>query len=425
MKRAAYIIAFLFFFSAAGARADFDILAWKSRARITGGQSASGYAILQLPPEFFSHLKPDLSDLRIINSDGEVPYVLGVEKEAMSSSRVPARMYNLSAGAGGGSVSFLADLGETAAFHNAITIRVASENFRRGVVIEGSDDEKSWRILTSQGQIFDYTVRDIKSVSVRDTDVRYPEATFRYLRVTISGGPIDVRGVEVSREIQLAAREAAYDPDTSVSENAGAQTTDIVLDLGADGIPHRRGVLSTESVNFNRPIAIFDSSNKTDWRLLTYGYLYDIETPAFTGSNLGFVYPESNRRYLKISVLNGDDRPISIDGVSLYGVVRRVIFSYDPAKEYFAYLGRPDARRPQYDFEKISQYLDFSLLDQVSAGSVEENLEYREPVPPKAPLTERSPYVLPVILGVVVALLAFLLLRLVSRAMPNQPVTKI
>jgi len=425
MRKVVFIIVSLFFLFAVGARADFDINAWKSRARITGGQFASGYAILQLPPEFFSHLKPDLSDLRIVNSDGEVPYVLGVEKESVSSSRVPARMYNLSAGAGGGSVAFLADLGQTAAFHNAITMRVASENFRRGVVIEGSDDEKSWRILTSQGQIFDYTVRYIKSVSVRDTDVRYPEATFRYLRVTISGGSIDVRGVEVSRELALAAREAAYDPETSVSENTGAQTTDIVLDLGADGIPHRRGVLSTESVNFNRPIAIFDSSNKTDWRLLTYGYIYRIETPLFTGTNLDFAYPETNRRYLKISVLNGDDRAILIGGVSLYGVVRRVIFSYDPAKEYFAYLGRPDARRPQYDFEKISQYLDISSLDQVSAGRVEENPEYKAPEVPKAPITERSPYVLPVILGVVVALLAFLLLRLVSRVMPNQPVTKI
>src|SRR3989338_10473030 len=120
MRKAVCIIAFFFFFPAVGAYADFDINAWKSRARITCGQFASGYAILQLPPEFFSHLKPDLSDLRIVNSDGEVPYVLGVEKESVSSSRVPARMYNLSAGAGGGSVAFLADLGPGSAFHNAI-----------------------------------------------------------------------------------------------------------------------------------------------------------------------------------------------------------------------------------------------------------------------------------------------------------------
>ncbi|MEK7077217.1 MAG: DUF3999 family protein, partial [Patescibacteria group bacterium] len=377
MRKVVFIIVSLFFLSAVGARADFDINAWKSRARITGGQSSSEYAILQMPSEFFSHLKPDLSDLRIVNRDGEVPYVLGVEKETVSSSKVPARMYNLSSGANG--TAFIADLGPNGSFHNAITIQVTSENFRRGVTIEGSQDEKSWRTLISQGQIFDYTVRDIKSVSVRDTDVSYPEATFRYLRVTISGGSLDVRGAQVFREIQLAAREAAYEPVISVSENSEARTTDAVLDMATDGIPHRRGTLKTASVNFNRPIAIYDSSNKSDWRLLTYGYLYRVETSLFTGSNLEFVYPESNRRYLKISVLNGDDRPISIDGVSLYGVVRRVIFSYDPAKEYFAYLGRPDARRPQYDFEKISQYLDVSSLDQVSAGPIEANSSYVEP----------------------------------------------
>lgn len=428
MRKAIFAISLLFFLAGALARADFDIHSWKHRAPITGGRVASEYAILQLPPEFFSYLKPDLSDLRIINSDGEVPYVLGVEKEAVSSNRVPARMFNLSAGANG--TSFIADAGPGGVFHNSITIQVASENFRRGVVIEGSRDEKSWRTLASQGQIFDYTVRDIKSVSVRDTDVSYPEATFRYLRVTISGGPIDVRGVQVFREIQLAAREAVYEPAVSVSENSEARTTDAVLDMGTAGIPHRRGALKTSSANFNRPIAIYDSNNKSDWRLLTYGYLYDIRTPAFTGSNLGFAYPESNRRYIKISVLNGDDRPISIDGISLYGVVRRIVFSYDPAKEYFAYLGWSDARRPQYDFEKISQYLDITSLDQVSAGRIEKNPEYKEPEVPKEPITERSPYVLPLILGVVVAVLAFLLLRVVARVKgvppsppPSQPVS--
>ena len=419
MKKAIFAVSLLLFLAGAAARADFDAHSWKSRARITGGPVATEYAILQMPAEFFSHLKPDLSDLRIINSDGEVPYVLGVEKEAMSSSRVPARMYNLSSSANG--TAFIADLGPGGMFHNAITIQVSSENFRRGVTIEGSDDEKSWRTLTSGGQIFDYTVRDIKSVSVRDADVAYPEATFRYLRVTISGGSLIVQGVQVFREISLAARETVYEPAISVSENSEARTTDAVLDIGADGIPHRRGSLKTASANFNRPIAIYDSNNKSDWRLLTYGYIYDIETPAFTGSNLGFAYPESNRRYLKISVLNGDDRPISIDGVSLYGVVRRVIFSYDPAKTYYAYLGRSDARRPQYDFEKISQYLDISSLDQVSAGRVEENPEYKAPETQKAPITERSPYVLPLVLGLVVAVLAFLLLRIVSRVKAAPP----
>lgn len=416
MRKVIFIIVSLFFLSAVGARADFDIHAWKSRARITGATPTSGYAILQMPPEFFSHLRPDLSDLRIVNRDGEVPYVLGVEKEVASSSRVPARMYNLSSGTNG--TAFIVDLGPGGSFHNAITIQVASENFRRGVVIEGSQDEKSWRTLTSQGQVFDYTVRDIKSVSIRDTDVAYPEATFRYLRVTISGGSLDVRGVQVFRELQLAAREAVYEPGISVSENSDARTTDAIFDIGADGIPHRRGTVKTASVNFNRPIAIYDSSDKSDWRLLTYGYLYRVETPLFTGSNLEFVYPESNRRYLKISVVNGDDRSISIDGVSLYGVVRRVIFSYDSAKTYYVYLGRPDARRPKYDFEKISPYLDISSLDQLSAGRVEENPEYKAPEVPKAPISERSPYILPVILGLVVALLAFLLLRLIGRALP-------
>ena len=41
----------------------------------------------------------------------------------------------------------------------------------------------------------------------------------------------------------------------------------------------------------------------------------------------------------------------------------------------------------------------------------EKNGDYVVAVAPRPPLTERSPYILPVILGIVVAILAFLLLK--------------
>jgi hypothetical protein len=420
-----FVVASFFLFSVA--QADFAPRDWPLRARIAGS-STSKYVSFQLSSEFFSRLKADLSDLRVINSDGEVPYVLGVERESQVTNKVPARFYNLSSRAGE-STSFVVDLGARGLFHNAITIQTSSKNFRRTVLIEGSDDEKLWRILTSNGQVFDYTVRDVKSVSVSDTEVRYPDATFRYLRVTIQDAgesPLKVGGVDVYRQVSLAAREATYNPDSEVSQNAKARTTDIVVDLGAGGIPHRRGVLKTATQNFSRPIALYDSTDKNDWRLLTYGYVYQIATERFTGSHLDFAYPESNRRYLKIAILNEDDQPIEVGGVTLYGVVRRILFDYSPGKDYFVYIGNANARRPQYDFEKISQYIDTNSLDEVGAGPIESNPDYIKPEEPKVPITERSPYILPVLLGFVVAVFAFLLLRLVggkAKPPPSSPIT--
>ena len=84
--------------------------------------------------------------------------------------------------------------------------------------------------------------------------------------------------------------------------------------------------------------------------------------------------------------------------------------------ELFVYLGNVSARHPQYDIEKISQYVDAASLNRVGAYTPEKNPMFVAVEPPKPPLTERSPYILPVGLGLVVAILGFLLLRVVSGA---------
>lgn len=404
--------------------ADFDAARWEFRAKISGGESRPGaaaetnFVVLDLPAELFSHLKPDLSDLRVVNPSGWWPYVAAAERETETYTAVPARMFNLSS-ARGESTTFVVDVGANGVFHNSLTVSTPSENFRRIVEIHGSNDQNSWRMLNPRGQIYDYTVRDIKPVAVRDTRVSYPDSTFRYLLVKIldqGEAPLKITGVKIKRSVSISARELTFTPGMETADNGKDKTTDIVLDLGDKGIPHRRGRITTSSANFSRAVAIYDSDDKTNWRLLTHAYLYSISTSNFTGSNLDFAYPESTKKYLKLSILNKDDQPISAGNVTLFGVVRRILFSYDdPSKEYYLYLGNPAAKRPQYDIEKISQYVDVASLNRVSVGAAEKNPYFVPIAPPKPPLSERSPYILPTVLGVVVAVLAFLLMKIVVK----------
>ncbi|OGZ98720.1 MAG: hypothetical protein A3C07_00330 [Candidatus Sungbacteria bacterium RIFCSPHIGHO2_02_FULL_47_11] len=402
------------FFVASAVYADFDSERWEFRSAIRDNDVRSKYVILELPSDFFSHLKADLSDFRVVNQGGEVPYVAAVEGEIETRMYIPARFFNLSSVVGQ-DTTFVVDVGQEGVLHSALTIETTSENFRRNVEIEGSNDQQSWRMLNSGGQVFDFTVRDPRYVKVTINDVSYPEATFRYLRVRIldqGEAPLRINAVKLSRQVSAPAHEVSYSPELAILQNEEDRTTDLVLDLGADGIPNRNARLTTASINFSRAVAVYESSDKKEWHSLGHGYIFSIDTPKFKGSNLSFQYPESNKRYLKLSIINYDDRPIDIGGVTLGGVVRRVLFQRDPAKEYYVYLGNPKARRPQYDIEKISQYVDADQLDRVETGPVEKNSSY---IPIKPPLTERSPYVLPLILGLVVVLLAFLLLRLILR----------
>ncbi len=401
------------------------------RARIVANPSTpAGYVKMDLPQEVFAHLKSDLSDLRV-STDGSlaVPYVVAIEREASTFASVPARMSNLSS-VSGETTSFILDMGRSGILHNRITLETPSENFRRKVIIDGSDDQVSWRTLNPAGQIFDYTVRDVKPVSVEDTNVSYPDAAFRYLRVTISDvgeSPLKVIGARVARMAVSGAREVSYSPMVRTHEDQAQKTTNVILDLDAQGIPHRRGQVRIDGNNFHRPVAIYDSDAPEDdasWRLLTNAYFFSIDTPKFAGNNTEFSYPESNKRYLKLVIFNGDDAPVSVSSAMLYGVVRSIIFPYDPSKEYMLYLGDPLAIRPQYDLGEILRYVESSDLDRVQLALLEKNPYFVIPKAPKPPITERSPYVLPVVLGLVVAVLAFLLFRVVGHAAslppPNQ-----
>jgi hypothetical protein len=403
--------------------ADFDIVRWEYRSRIEGSGGADGFVILQLPNDFFGHLKADLSDLRVISEDGEVPYVAAIEREESLRTAVSSRFFNLSSIAGE-NTSFIVDVGASGVFHNSVTIDTTSENFRRVVEVQGSDDEKSWRTLNANGQIFDFTVRDPRYVNVKETTVFYPEATFRYLRVVVydrGDAALRINNVRIGRDVKTDAHESVYVPELEIVQNDENRTTDLILDLGVRGIPHREAILKTSNTNFSRAVAVYDSDNKQEWRLRGHGYIFAIDTPKFRGTNLKFKYPESNKQYVKLSIINQDDRPITVSEVTLFGVVRSILFSYDPAEEYYVYLGNSDARRPRYDIERVSQYLEAPALPRVSAGPVDKNPSFEQIKPP---LTERSPYILPTVLGLVVAVLAFLLIRLVLRMRePNTPIS--
>src|SRR3989344_2411536 len=95
--------------------ADFSTADWEYRARILGG-SVSGFVTLELPSSIFSYLKSDLSDLRIINQDGEVSYMVAIEKEQSSIRNIASRMFNLSSRVQ--SSSFILDVGAKGKFHN-------------------------------------------------------------------------------------------------------------------------------------------------------------------------------------------------------------------------------------------------------------------------------------------------------------------
>lgn len=407
-----YFYFFLILLLPLGTLAGFNLGHWQFQKEIMLPQGAKGLMSVQLNDEVFSHANTSLSDLRVIdNNQGEVPYVVKRLNEITRVDTFTPRIFNLSS-VPGKDTSFIVDLGprQIVPVHNSITLLFAygTKNFRRQVEIEGADsiDTKAWRVLNDKQNIYDYTLE----FHAADTTVRYPDSAYRYLRVTISDGnlpPLAVNGVQAQRSFQRNAKTMTYQA-LSHQENL-ARSTEVVADLGKQGLFTNRASLTITGSNFERPVRVFGSNDAKAWHHLGGDSIYQYNTPEFVGSKSTIDYQETDDRYIKFIIENGDSPAITIQSATMEGVARIISFLGTPGHTYTLYYGSPLALVPQYDFESIYRYFDESTPIFGSLGVQKDNPSFAPP------LSERSSWLFPLVLGIVVLSLAFAVFNLIRR----------
>ena len=405
--------------------ADFTLRDWAYAKPITLPLALGEEELVELVPDqgVFAQAAEGLADLRIIEeaSQREVPYNQAIDRaqETRTTHRVSIQdLGHLS----GQYTSFVADLGREGLLHNEVEILTSSENFQREVVVEGSNDLITWAVLQEEQRIFSAVFGERKFTD-RHTRVQYPESTVRYLRVKIlrpDEEPLDIRGagvffvkktpaVEVARPVTLLTREE--DPEKRVSR--------LLLDLGSKGMPSDRLIIVTPQVNFYREMTLEGSNDRKEWTVVSRsGVVYSFKTPKFTGEQLSVPYPETTSRYLRLTIHNEDNPPLTIDEVRLFGALRRLIFSARPGEAYTLYYGNPQATFPSYDLERVLPYLATQDLPQASLGVQTQNLLF---VPKATPFTERFPWLLPVVVTVAAVIIGLFLLLVLLKARKSLP----
>jgi hypothetical protein len=417
MKKLLAILAVVFLFAASSSLADFELARWKYYKNISsvGGDLAK----VTLDDEVFSNATKDFSDLRIVDSENrEVPFKLVSGKENFERNRVTVKMINNSYIPGQNSQVIL-DLGTSGSLVNNLTIKTDSENFQRNVVVFGGNDMESWSVLKDNGYIYDFTDKKAAFKS-QNTEILFPDSAYRYVKIEIaddSGKPVRIISVETSKLTEAKTRGYERHPRFSSNENTDKKLTEMVIDLGASGIPTDRISFDLKNSNFNRAILIYVSNdeNTSDWNYLGQGYIFRYNTPKFIGDNLTVNFPETNKRFIKLEIINRDDAPLSISDLRTFSVYREVLFQTDASGTYRLFYGNSKAKYPQYDLEKYFQYLEPDKAVSAKLENQKDNPGYIPEKEPIKPLTERIPYLLSGILIVTSLLLIFLVFRFLKK----------
>ena len=391
---------------------------WPYYVEVTPQRNANGMYETVVPLPVLDKARPDLADLRLFDSSNrEVPYAIRVLREVDEKKEMTARLFNQATAGSASEVSV--DLGESHGEHNEIEIQTDGTNFRRQIVIEGSDTGNDWRTLKNDGVIFSFTSQNS---SVDSGRITYPTSRYRYLRVRVMRDPVaddDVPQV-TNVKVMMAVREkgwlSTWDvpiPSYQLLRNQGAHASLWTMDLGGRA-PCDRLTIYIADESFSRPFQIDSVDDPENPHLLATGTITrhagEERKPLVITFN-----QEENVRKLRLQITDYSNPTLSIAGIQASAPARQLMFELKepPAEPLRLFFGNANVTAPHYDFEKELPLRLFGEPIHATIGDVANNREYK---PEPLPFTERVPWLIYLVLAASSIALGFILFSLAQSA---------
>lgn len=373
----------------------------------SGEASSAGWWDFVLTPDVFDGARVDLGDLRLVDGRGRsVPYALRIRHDNFRDERVAASQFNESTAADG-AVEYWYDLGESPPEHNQVEVDSSGLTFRRAAVVEGSDDQKTWRTLARQN-LLRFPAPDELQKRLDSRLLSYSPSRYRYLRLRVERDPVEDREPFEVSSVHVIRHVAV--PGEYVSQ---------VLEIGpreptrADGAPASAWILSFPKAQ--QPCSKLlvrwnDVEFARDYRIETAGPVDASEPFAWAATGSWSRREGEERRVfeapmadvvasrLRLTVIDHSNPPLTPASVQAVAPVRQIVFAKraDLVGPLTLYFGNPRAEPPQYDLERNLPARLAPEPTRLSLGQRVENPQY-EPEPPA--LSERLPWLIYLVLG--------------------------
>ena len=392
---------------------------WPYYVEVIPERNQAGLYGVVVPLPVMDKARADLADLRLFDSaNREVPYAIRVRRDVDVKREIPTRLFNFgSAAAAASEVSV--DLGENPGEHNEIDVETRGENFRRQVVIEGSDSGSEWRTLSNDGVLFSFSSQNNVAESQRIT---YPTSRYRYLRVRVSRDQLtdkqtpEITGVKVMMAVRDKGLLSTWDvpvPVPQLFRNQGAPASAWMLDLGGRA-PCDRLYLQIQDESFSRPFQVEAIDDQENRRLIATGELTRHTSTQPTPLVIVFNQEEVVRK-VRIQITDYSNPTLNITAVEAGAPARQLLFDLKqpPAQPLRLFFGNANIAAPHYDFEKELWARRAQKPIDSRLGDVVANREYK---PEPKPLTERAPWLIYVVLAASSVALGFVLFSLARSA---------
>jgi hypothetical protein len=282
-------------------------------------------------------------------------------------------------------------------------VNLSGNNYRRRVLLEGSDNGRNWEVVAQGLWLIDVS---LQGQTFRVDTLKFPVNNFRYLRLTVYNIFDDVRRFAVQTfdgAIQRAEGEkelvqvAAKGMTTSLDEKN--KQSIIELDLGVRNLPVviLRCTISTPYFHrayelLGRNTAREKQPRKTEtgwdtverdvpWTSISRGVLYRIKYQTRTEQSLGVEAVSAPYRYLKLRIFNADNPPLEVKGLTVFRRDTSLVFEAASGRTYTLIGGNPAAHAPSYDLAKAVEGVDDFQMPSAALGALRP-VDVKKDMPP-------------------------------------------
>jgi hypothetical protein len=387
---------------------------WPFLAEVTANTAERGMYDAVVPLEVMDKAREDLADLRLFDAQKrEIPYALRLRRDVEDKREIAATIFNQ--GVAGSTSEVSVDLGENPGEHNEVEIQTAGTNFRRQVVVEGSDSGKEWRTLSARGLLLSFTSQNN---AVDASRVNYPTSRYRFLRVRVFRDELtddrapEITAVKVMMAIHAKGVLTTWGvpvPSYQLLRNQGAHASVWTIDLGAR-VPCDRLTLDVDDTSFSRPFQLEVVDDPENVRLIARGELTRHLGEEAKPLTITFDQEEHARK-LRLMITDYSNQTLSISSIQASAPTRQLVFELkEPAVQPLRlFFGNPKVGAPHYDFEKeVPSRLTTEPI-RSTVSDVVRNPEYK---PEPLPFTERVPWLIYLVLAASSVALAIILFKL-------------
>ncbi len=368
-----------------------------------------------------------LADVRLVGPDGkEVPYLVRPVPGPPPATTLVGTMVD-SVVLKDGSARAIVDLGRQGLTHSQVDLTLAGHDFLRRTRIEISNDERHWAVSTEGEAVYAIDLPD--GASAHETSLEYPVSDARYLRITLLPpqqpgfmGSVRILDATLSFVLPGAQPQPGRLPIklTPQPRPPGATQTVFVADLGARGVPVSDLVLDVATPAFARRVSLAASDAPGYWIGVGGGLIYrGLGIAVEAERNLTVDAGGTRKRYLRLTIDDGDDAPLQVRGATAEFPPEELVFSASAPGPYHLFLDAAAMTAPRYDLADVLARSPDIKPATATLGPVELNPRYGRTAaiaPRPAALTDRHPVVIGAALVIVLLGLGLYAWRLLRAA---------